>query len=223
MFFIREYFPANIQRSHVDAAGLILLCSLTAQEQVTLEEEPMSEQAEYSYDLFISYADADRAWVEGYLLDALTQADVRCHSESAFALGVPRLLEFERAIQQSQRTLLVLSPAYLAEGFSQFTDLLAQSYGLETATWPVIPLLLQPVALPPRLAMLTALDATDPDERAEAIEKLCAELRCPVPGPAPRPPCPYPGMVPFGEADSDRFFGRDNEVAELLELSLIHI
>jgi len=182
----------------------------------------MAEQTEYTYDLFISYAEADRAWVEGYLLDALTQARVRCHSEAAFALGVPRLLEFERAIQQSQRTLLVLSSAYLAEGFSQFTDLLAQSYGLETATWPVIPLILHPVELPPRLAMLTALDGTDPAEWPAVVERLCAELQRPVPGPAPKPPCPYPGMVPFSEADSDRFFGRDEEVQELLERLRLH-
>ncbi|HUV90710.1 MAG TPA: toll/interleukin-1 receptor domain-containing protein, partial [Anaerolineae bacterium] len=111
----------------------------------------MTDRVEFAYDLFISYAEAERAWVEGYLLDALTQAGVRCHTEAAFALGVPRLLEFERAVQESRRTLLVLSPAYLAEGFMQFTDLLAQSYGLESATWPVIPLILRPVELPPRL------------------------------------------------------------------------
>ncbi|MBE9472688.1 MAG: toll/interleukin-1 receptor domain-containing protein, partial [Chloroflexi bacterium] len=70
----------------------------------------MTEQTEYAHDLFVSYAEADRAWVEGYLLNGLTQAGVRCHSEAAFALGVPRLLEFERAVQESQRTLLVLSP-----------------------------------------------------------------------------------------------------------------
>jgi WD40 repeat protein len=182
----------------------------------------MTEQAEHTYDLFISYADADRAWVEGYLLDALTQAGVRCHSEAAFALGVPRLLEFERAIRQSQRTLLILSPATLAEGFGQFTDLLAQSYGLETATWPVIPLILHPVELPPRLAMLTALDASDPADWPAVVERLCAELQRPVPGPAPRPPCPYPGMVPFSEEDSDRFFGRDGEIQELLERLRLH-
>jgi len=157
----------------------------------------MTEQAEFAHDLFISYADADRAWVEGYLLDALSQAGVRVHSEAAFTLGAPRLLEFERAVQGSRRTLLVLSPAYLADGFSQFTDLLAQSYGLETATWPVIPLILHPVELPPRLAMLTALDATDPSRREEVLARLCTELARPVPAPAPPPPCPYPGMTPF--------------------------
>jgi cell division protein FtsB len=181
-----------------------------------------ASDSEYAYDVFISYAGADRAWVEGYLLDALTQAGVRCHSEAAFALGVPRLLEFERAIRQSQRTLLVLSPAYLAEGFGQFTDLLAQSYGLETATWPVIPLILHPVELPPRLAMLTRLDATDPADWPSVIQRLCAELQRPAPAPAPKPPCPYPGMVPFSEADSDRFFGRDEEVQELLERLRLH-
>ena len=58
------------------------------------------------YDLFVSYANADRTWVEGYLFDALRKAGVRYHSEAAFALGVPRLLEFERAIKQSQRRFI---------------------------------------------------------------------------------------------------------------------
>ena len=176
----------------------------------------MTTQSEYGYDVFLSYSPADREWVEGYLLDALQAAGVRVHSEETFRLGVPRLLEFERAIQQSQRTLLVLSPAYLTEGLSQFTDLLAQSYGLETATWPVIPLILHPVKLPPRLAMLTALDASDPDTWEHAVETLLSELQRPLPPPPEKPPCPYPGMVPFSETDSDRFFGRDREVQELL-------
>jgi WD40 repeat protein len=168
-----------------------------------------------TYDLFVSYADDDRAWVEGYLLDALNQASVRYHSEAAFSLGVPRIIEFERAITQSQRTLVVLSPAYLINRFSQFADLLAQTYGVETAIWPVIPLILRPVSLPSRLSMLTALDATDPADWPTAVEQLCQTLQRPVPGPAPKPPCPYPGMVPFSEQDTRHFFGREREIAEL--------
>lgn len=86
------------------------------------------------YDIFISYVEADRAWVEGYLLDALTQADVNYFSEAAFRLGVPRIQEFQRAVQQSHRILLVISPAYLTDDFSQFVDLLGQSYGQDTQT-----------------------------------------------------------------------------------------
>jgi formylglycine-generating enzyme required for sulfatase activity len=132
------------------------------------------------------------------------------------------MLEFERAVQQSRRTLLVLTPAYLADSFSQFVDLLVQSYGLESATWPIVPLTLQPVALPPRLSMLTALDATDPEGWPDAVERLCAALQRPAPGPVARPDCPYPGMAPFREADSVRFFGREREVRELLERLRLH-
>jgi energy-coupling factor transporter ATP-binding protein EcfA2 len=170
-----------------------------------------------NYDIFISYAEADRAWVEGYLLDALLQADIQCHREASFRLGVPLILEFEYAVKQSERTLLVLSPAYLTDGISQFTTLLVEYYGVETGTWPVIPLILHPVKLPPTLAMLSTLDATDREQWPQIVERLCAELQHPVPAPLPKPECPYPGMMPFTEDDSDRFFGRDQEVEQLLQ------
>ena len=174
------------------------------------------------YDLFISYADADRPWVEGYLLDALTQAGVRYLSETAFRLGAPRVQEFQRAVQQSQRTLLVLSPAYLADSSKRFVDLLGQAYGDETQTWPVIPLVLQPVQLEPRLAMLVQLRAVTDEEKTAAIARLCADLKLTVPTLLPKPPCPYPGMEPFAEAMSDRFFGREQEIEELLGRLRLH-
>ncbi|PSB28717.1 TIR domain-containing protein [Stenomitos frigidus] len=174
------------------------------------------------YDLFISYADADRPWVEGYLLDALTQAGVRYLSETAFRLGAPRVQEFQRAVQQSQHTLLVVSPAYLADSSKRFVDLLGQAYGDETQTWPVIPLVLQPVQLEPRLAMLVQLKAVTDEEKTAAIARLCADLKLTVPTPLPKPPCPYPGMEPFTEAMSDRFFGREQEIEELLGRLRLH-
>ena len=72
------------------------------------------------FDYFITYAAADSAWVEGYLLEALRQAGVRCQVEAAFSLGAPRLLEFERAIQNSRRVLLVLSPDFLGAEVNAF-------------------------------------------------------------------------------------------------------
>lgn len=177
----------------------------------------MGEGTIEQYDLFISYVEGDKAWVEGYLLDALDQAGVTYLSEKAFALGVPRIAEFERGVRQSLRTLLIISPAYLAEGFAQFTDVLAQTFGLETGTWPVIPLILHPVEeLPPRLAILTRLDATDPARWEGVIARLCREVKRPVPGAAPRLPCPYPGVVPFAEEDAPYFFGREQEIDDLL-------
>lgn len=172
---------------------------------------------DHNYDLFVSYAQENQPWVEGYLLDTLEAAEVRVHTEEAFTPGTPRLLEFEKAVKNSARTLLVITPAYLAENFVQFVDLLAQSYGLETATWPVIPLLLEPAELPTRLAMLNLLDATDPDEWEVAIARLLRAFEQPLPAAPSMPDCPYPGMVPFSEADSARFFGREAEIQEMLE------
>ena len=48
------------------------------------------------------------------------------------------------------------------------------------------------------------------------LERLCHQLKHPLPPPTPKPVCPYPGMIPFSENDEGSFFGRDNEIEELL-------
>jgi len=168
-------------------------------------------------DLFVSYASADQAWVEGFLRDALDRAGARYLHEAAFALGVPILHEFERAVRECTRTLLVLSPEYLAGGLNAFLSILAETFGAESATWPVIPLILRPCQLPTRLSMLTRLDATDPARWDTAIARLCEEITKPVPGPAVAPECPYPGMRHYTTAEASRFFGRDDEIRALAD------
>jgi hypothetical protein len=44
----------------------------------------------------------------------------------------------------------------------------------------------------------------------------------PATGAIPAPPCPYRGMVPLGEEDHARFFGRDREIQEMLERLRLH-
>jgi WD40 repeat protein/energy-coupling factor transporter ATP-binding protein EcfA2 len=176
---------------------------------------------EWAYDLFVSYADADKEWVEGYLLDALKDAGVLYHSESAFALGVPRIEAFEEAIQKSKRTLLVISPAFLVDDFAGFTRILGVSYGAEIGTWPIIPLIRHSVPkLPLSLKMLTPLIATNETEQKAAIEHLCRELQRPLPSPSAKPDCPYPGMASFRQNNSKLFFGRDAEIKVIIERHL---
>jgi hypothetical protein len=177
----------------------------------------------WTYDLFISAVDADKGWVEGYLISELEKAEIRCISESDFNLGVPRINEFERVIQQSRYTLLVISQAYLADDLTRFTDILAQSYGEQVGTWPVIPLTLQEgLQLPPRLKMLKGLKATTSAQWEAALESLCSQFQHPVPQPSPPPACPYPGMKEFREDDEQRFFGRDEEIEDLLGRLHLH-
>ncbi len=170
-----------------------------------------------AYDLFVSYAPADREWVEGYLLDALQSAQIKVISAADFELGAPRITEFERAVQQSKRTLLVLTPAAINESFAEFVTILVQAYGLESGTWPVIPLIHKPVKLPPRLALLVPLDATEPALWPEAVERLCASVQKAPPAQALRLACPYPGMRAFREQEASHFYGREAETDELLQ------
>lgn len=133
------------------------------------------------HDLFIHYADADRDWVEGYLLGRLKSAGLDVYLRANFALGAPTLDQFEQAVKNCRRTLLILSPAYMKNPISSFVDILTQFHGTETKTWPVIPLILQPVDLPTRLRMLESLDATDPAEWSQVVARLCEDLNAPRP------------------------------------------
>ncbi|HAC62028.1 MAG TPA: hypothetical protein DCF68_00470 [Cyanothece sp. UBA12306] len=170
-----------------------------------------------NYDLFISYHKADEAWVKGYLLDALVSSGVKCYTEKLFPLGANRIDAFEQAIKKSQRTLLVISRSYFGDYSNQYTQLLAQYYGLKTETKRIIPLILEPVDLPLELDSLVPLDATQEEEWEEAVERLCQELqRHQVISQSL--PCPYPGMVPFDETNNNYFFGRDEEIKELRRL-----
>jgi hypothetical protein len=68
-----------------------------------------------SYDLFISYAEADQVWVEDHLVPALGIAPERLITERTFCPGALVIDEFERVVTSSRYTVLVLSPAYLRD------------------------------------------------------------------------------------------------------------
>ncbi|WP_231864882.1 TIR domain-containing protein [Sorangium cellulosum] len=165
-------------------------------------------------DVFVSYAEEDTYWVEGALVDALRRAGLRCTTERAFALGVPRVLEFARAIEDAERTVLVLSPAYRVDRLGRFVSLLARSFHLERAQGAVLTLKLSADPLPAHLHGLEVIEA-DQTGRTAAIAELCRCLGRELPPAARKPPCPYPGMTPFRER-GQFFYGREREIAEIL-------
>ncbi|AGP37441.1 TIR domain-containing protein [Sorangium cellulosum] len=169
------------------------------------------------HDVFLSYAPEDEPWACGELLACLDVAGLSCRHEATFALGVPRVLEFERAIQASRWTVLVISPAFRADREGPFIAALALTYDLDVAGGGVIPVIYRPVPVPPHLAALDPIDATSPKQREEALRKLGERLARRIPTRARKPPCPYPGMVPFTEAFEAVFHGRARELQALLE------
>jgi hypothetical protein len=179
----------------------------------------VTEQAEYQYDVFISNSHADRAWVWEVLLSRLEEAGLRvCFDGRDFEIGVPSLVNMERAVDSSCHTLLVLTPDWVASEWAEFESLLAGSADPAGRRRKLIPLMLKPCQLPSRIAMLTYADFTQPHDRADQFQRLLGQLHAAptatrlhieelspfVAGPPITHPC--------------HFFGRGRELRRLFNL-----
>ncbi|TMQ10027.1 MAG: TIR domain-containing protein [Deltaproteobacteria bacterium] len=169
--------------------------------------------AAYSYDLFVVHAADDADFVHGYLLPALNLPSARVLLINALPLGSVVVSEIERGVAHSRFTVAVLSPAYLADHWAVFGEQLANH--LSARDVRVIPLRLWDCKLPLRLDARVSLDFMD---RA-CWETETARLRDLLHTATPTQeqiPCPYPGMRPFAEQDANWFFGRDQEIDDLI-------
>jgi hypothetical protein len=131
----------------------------------------------YRYDAFISYSHHDKEWVRGWLLPRLGAACLRvCIDFRDFELGAPTLLEMERAVLQSRKTLLVLTPDYLASEWAKLGHFLTSTLDPAAQQRRVIPLLLKPCELPLHIGGLTCLDFTQPSEREYQCLRLVVAI-----------------------------------------------
>jgi hypothetical protein len=137
----------------------------------------MSEQTQYTYDVFISYSHVQREWVRGQLLPRLKEEGLKVIIDYRdFKIGVPSLVNMERAVDNSRHTLVVLTPAWLASEWTEFESLLVGTTDPAARRRKVIPLLLETCKLPPRLAMLTFADFTQPSEREAQMTRLVKSI-----------------------------------------------
>jgi len=132
---------------------------------------------EFTHDVFISYCPADADWVWDRLIPRLQAEKLVFHTEEQFRLGPPKLLNYEQAVENSRYVLLILSPEWVRDGYTEFTSFLAQHSGLTTQKWRTIPLLLRPCSLPPRIDSLTRADLTGGRDEEAEIARLIATLR----------------------------------------------
>jgi hypothetical protein len=141
----------------------------------------------YRYDVYISYIDRDpdATWVWDTLAPRLEAAELRVAvSGDSADPGVPRLVNMERGITQAKRTVAVLSDAYLADNAAEFENLVAQTHGLDTGSWRLIPVsyaAFDRSRLPIRLGFLTALEIDGSRRGERAMERLIGALAGPAP------------------------------------------
>jgi len=138
----------------------------------------MAEQAQYRYDVFVSYSHADADWVRDWLLPRLKDAGLEvCIDRDCFEPGAPVAEEIERAITQSRRTLAVLTPDWVESEWTDFEALLVQHHDPAARYRRLIPLLLKPADLPERIQMLHWVEFTQVEEREDELERVVAAIQ----------------------------------------------
>lgn len=134
----------------------------------------------YNYDFFISFADADADWVQGYLIPNLGLSSDRLMTRENFPVGSNKVAEFERAITQSRYTLLILSPAFLKDEWSAYGDALVAGARVIDARNQLIPLKRKTCELPLHLEIINELDFTgDYKKQQRELKRLRGLLNLP--------------------------------------------
>ena len=143
-----------------------------------MTDEPAPSPDGFRYDAFISYSHKDGNWVRRTLLPRLEGEGLRiCIDYRDFEIGTPSLVNMENAVEHSRRTLLILSPNWIASEWTAFEALLIQTKDPAGRGRRVLPLMMQPCQLPDRLQVFTYLDLANPAELDFQMQRLVAAIR----------------------------------------------
>ena len=147
---------------------------------------PKDEEG-FRYDAYISYVDRepDSKWVWDTLVPRFETAGLRLAvSGDVEEPGMARVVNIERGIRQSKRTVIVLSEIYLLDNTADFENVLAQTMGVQEGAYRLLPVKIARIdegQLPVRLSMLTALDMTHPQRAERELDRLVKALQGPLP------------------------------------------
>lgn len=149
---------------------------------IEIDEPPSSSPQKQTnilsqYDIFISYSHLNQTWVWQWLLPRLEKAGVTvCIDHACFEPGAPILAEIERAILNSRKTLVVLTPAYLKSEWAELENVLVATLDPAARNRRLLPIVLEACDLPLRLRSLIHLDFTDPDNIEGQFQRLLSAL-----------------------------------------------
>ncbi|MCB9135392.1 MAG: toll/interleukin-1 receptor domain-containing protein, partial [Anaerolineales bacterium] len=129
----------------------------------------------FAYDAFISYTKTDENWVEKTLLPRLESAGVKVFVEFRDQQpGADRILEIQRAVETSAKTLVVLSPDYLKDEARKIENLLTKTLDPAARDRRLIPLMKTACEPPLYIAHLSYVNFARPDRETIAWRQLLA-------------------------------------------------
>jgi len=131
----------------------------------------------FEYDVFISYSSHDRQWVRDDLLPRIEHSGLRAFIDFRdFKPGAPSIKEMERGITTCRKTLVILTPSYIASEWCDIEGVMLQTLSPANRDLRLIPLLKMPCERPLRIRALTHIDFTENTDFDLAWHKLLAAL-----------------------------------------------
>ncbi len=179
------------------------------------------------FDVFLSYNSADGEVVER-LARRLSGANLAVWFDRwRIPAGDDWQDQLADGLARSDACLVLIGPHGISDWARQELKV-AVDRAAKAPGYRVVPVLLPGVAvpfeptveLPPFLRLRSWLDLRDGVDRADVVDRLVESIKGIAPGApatAVSADCPYPGLPSFEERDEERFFGRDGDVAQLVE------
>jgi len=171
--------------------------------------------------IFISYNHKNADWVRTWLVPKLESHGVPVHVDYRdFEIGVPSVINMERAVEQCAKTILVFTPDWVNSEWTQFESLMLQTedpIGLRKRT---LPLMLIECTLPSRLKIFTYADFKNKNDWEAQLERLISQVQKDFAAPAPTLPH-YPPLLAEHIYMKNwlrtefELFGRQKELARL--------
>jgi tetratricopeptide (TPR) repeat protein len=128
--------------------------------------------------VFISYSHKDKDWVRNWLVPKLEASGIQTHIDYRdFEIGLPSVVNMERAVEQCEKTILVLTPHWVESEWTQFEGIMLQTMDPIGVRKKILPLMLEHCVLPPRLKIFTYADFRDKNNWDFEIEKLIKQIK----------------------------------------------
>ena len=98
---------------------------------------------DYSHDVFISYSHRDKQWVDSVLVPNLRSNGLRVLTDDDFVVGISAIENMSNAVKQSKRTLVVLTPDWVASEWTSYEGFLTTYVDPSGKAQRIIPVLLK--------------------------------------------------------------------------------